>query len=148
MNIRMKLMLLALEEAYQAYNKNEVPVGAVIATSCGDIMASAHNRVREYNDPTAHAEILAIRAAVLKYGEAVLSDCVLYTTLEPCMMCFGALIHARVAELCYAAPSQLHGVFSNHLINELRYRDLLVYQGVMMEESQRLLAKFFATLRY
>lgn len=141
-------MLAALEEAYQAYHKDEVPVGAVVATSGGDIIARAHNHVRAYNDPTAHAEMLAIKAAALHYGEAWLSGCVLYTTLEPCMMCFGALIHARLEELCYAAPSQLHGVFSNHLINECRYKQLRIYQGVLLEESQYLLAKFFRARRY
>lgn len=140
-------MLLALEEAKQAYKKNEVPVGAVIATSCGEIISSTHNRMREYNDPTSHAEILAIKEASQKRGGISLSDCVIYTTLEPCMMCFGAIIHARLSRVYYGSPSPLYGVFSNHLINELKYKDVLVYKYILIEDSQLLLSQFFKCLR-
>lgn len=97
------VMPLALAEARQAQAKGEVPVGAVICQADGQIIAKAHNLCKTHCDPTAHAEILAIRQASLSLGQQRLTDCDLYVTLEPCAMCAGAIAHARVRRLYFAA---------------------------------------------
>lgn len=97
---------LALAEAAAALG--EVPVGAVV-TRDGEIVAEAHNAPRERHDPTAHAEILAIRRAAQALGEERLTDCELWVTLEPCAMCAGAIVHARLAKLYYAASDPKGG---------------------------------------
>ena len=137
-------MLVALEEAGKAYEKREVPVGAVITNFQGDILSQAHNLTRTHKDPTSHAELIAIKRAALI---GPLHQCVLYTTLEPCMMCFGAIIHANIKEVCYGSPSPLDGVFSNHLINELKYADIKVFRNILGRPSQELLSRFFKDLR-
>jgi len=91
----------ALSEARAAADRGEVPVGAVIVSQSGEVIAATGNRTRELNDPTAHAEILAIRAACAVLGQERLMGCDLYVTLEPCPMCAAAISNARIARLYY-----------------------------------------------
>ena len=93
-----RFMRLALEEAQDAFGEGEVPIGAVIVCQ-GQVIARAHNQVERLHDPTAHAEILAITAATDYLGGKFLSDCQLYVTIEPCVMCAGALFHARLGAI-------------------------------------------------
>ena len=101
-------MLLALEEANQAREAGEMPVGCVVVKDDA-IIARAHNRCEEYRDATAHAEMLAIRQASCILGDWRLSDCTLYVTLEPCPMCAGAIMQARVGRLVYGADDPEQG---------------------------------------
>ena len=102
-------MAIALEQARLAAGRGEVPVGAVILSPEGRVVARAGNRTRELGDPSAHAEMLAIRAACASTGLARLVDHDLYVTLEPCAMCAGAIAHARIRRLYYGAPDPKGG---------------------------------------
>ncbi|MBT8456043.1 MAG: nucleoside deaminase, partial [Alphaproteobacteria bacterium] len=102
-------MQTALEEARAAAARGEVPVGAVVVDAAGQVIARAGNRTRELNDPTAHAELLAIRDAARVLGSERLTGCALYVTLEPCAMCAGAISAARLARLVYAADDPKSG---------------------------------------
>lgn len=143
-------MTLALEEARAAALRGEVPVGAVVAHRNGTVIAVAGNRTRELNDPTAHAEILAIRAACAALGQERLSGYDLYVTLEPCPMCAMALSHARIARLYYGASDPKSGgvaqgprVFSHaqcHHVPE-------IYDGLRAQEAEQMLKLFFDKLR-
>ena len=102
-------MGLALDEARAAAARGEVPVGAVVVGPDGQVLARAGNRTRELRDPTAHAEMLALRAACAALGQERLGDCDLYVTLEPCAMCAQAIAHARVRRLYYGAGDPKSG---------------------------------------
>ncbi len=102
-------MDLALEEAAAAGKRDEVPIGAVIVNASGEVVASASNRTVELRDPTAHAELLAIRAACHILGSERLTDCDLYVTLEPCAMCAAAISFARIRRLYFGAPDPKGG---------------------------------------
>lgn len=102
-------MHIALDEANKAAARGEVPVGAVVVSKEGVILAQAGNRTRECNDPSAHAELLAIRAACQSLGQDRLVGCDLYVTLEPCAMCAGALSHARIRRVYYGASDPKSG---------------------------------------
>ncbi|MGH9804700.1 MAG: tRNA adenosine(34) deaminase TadA [Candidatus Acidiferrales bacterium] len=142
-------MELALAEAHQAEAEGEVPVGAVVARE-GEVIARAHNRPIASNDPTAHAEILALRAAAEKLGNYRLAGCDLYVTLEPCAMCAGALVHARVRRLVYAAADPKAGAVASCLqlleAPHLNHR-VEVAAGILAEESAALVQRFFALRR-
>ena len=143
-------MDLALEEARAAAARGEVPVGAVIVAPSGAVVARAGNRTRELCDPTAHAEILAIRAACAALGQERLAGHDLYVTLEPCPMCAAAIAAARIGRLYYGAEDPKSGgvafgarVFSHaqcHHIPE-------VYDGISGTDSEMLLRDFFARRR-
>ena len=140
----------ALAEARAAAARGEVPVGAVIVSPSGEIVARAGNRTRALRDPTAHAEILAIRAACAALGSERLTGHALYVTLEPCAMCAAAIAAARIARLCYGAADPksggvLHGarVFAHpqcHHVPE-------IYDGIAAAEAELLLTAFFAARR-
>lgn len=142
-------MEVALEEARAAGARGEVPVGACVVMG-GAVVARAGNRTRELSDPTAHAEVLAIRAACAAVGSERLSGADLYVTLEPCPMCAAALAAARVARLYYGAADPKSGgvavgarVFSHaqcHHVPE-------VYDGIAAAEAETLLKEFFAAKR-
>src|SRR5512146_3139062 len=102
-------MTLALDAAREARAAGEVPVGAVLVDPAGLVLATAANRTRRDSDPTAHAEMLAIREAATRLGNGRLDGCDLWVTLEPCAMCAGALAHARIARLYYGAPDPKGG---------------------------------------
>ena len=143
-------MELALDEARAAADRGEVPVGAVLVDASGAVLARAGNRTRELSDPTAHAEILAIREAAKVTQSERLTGCSLYVTLEPCAMCAAAIAAARLARLYYGAADPKSGgvahgarVFSHpqsHHVPE-------VYDGVSAADSERLLKDFFADRR-
>jgi tRNA(adenine34) deaminase len=142
-------MDLALDHARAAALRGEVPVGAVLVRG-GVVIAEAGNRTRELLDPTAHAEMIVIRAASQALGQERLTGCDLYVTLEPCAMCAGAIAAARIARLYYGAPDAKSGgvahgarVFSHpqcHHVPE-------VYDGMAGTESEVILRDFFATRR-
>lgn len=142
-------MELALAEAREAEAEGEVPVGAVVVRD-GEVIARAHNRPIGLNDPTAHAEILALRAAAERLGNYRLTGCDLYVTLEPCAMCAGALVHARVRRLVFAAADSKAGaVASTMRLLEAPYLNhrVEVVAGVLAEEAAALLQRFFALRR-
>lgn len=143
-------MDLALKEARMAGARGEVPVGAVVVSLQGDVLAQAGNRTRELSDPTAHAEMLALRAACRALGKERLVGCDLYVTLEPCPMCAAAISNARIARLYYGAGDPKSGgvaqgprIFAHpqcHHVPE-------VYDGIGAGEAAALLQDFFARLR-
>ncbi len=142
-------MTAALAEAEKARAGGEVPVGAVIVTE-GRILATGHNRTISDTDPTAHAEVVALRAAARIIGNYRLVDCDLYVTLEPCVMCLGACVQARIRRLIYGTPDPRWGCLGSRL--DLRGPDLFNHQpevagGLLAEECRRLLQEFFQARR-
>lgn len=139
----------ALELAVQSAAAGEVPVGAVI-TRGGEILAEAHNAPRETLDPTAHAEVLAIRRAAEALGEERLTDCELWVTLEPCAMCAGAIVHARIGKLYYAASDPKGGAVE-HGARVFDQPQCLhrpeVYAGMGEARAAELLRAFFSERR-
>lgn len=139
----------ALELAQAAALAGEVPVGAVV-TRGGKIIAEGHNTPRQSCDPTAHAEIQAIRAAALILGQERLSDCDLWVTLEPCAMCAGAIVHARIARVYYGASDPKGGAVE-HGARVFEQPQCLhrpeVYSGIGEGEASSLLRRFFAERR-
>lgn len=143
-------MEVALEEARAARDRGEVPVGAVIVNSKGDVISRASNRTRELSDPTAHAEMLAVRAACAATGMERLLDHDLYVTLEPCPMCAGAISWARINRLYIGAVDPksggvLHGarVFDHPQCHHKPD----IYDGIAAEACETLLKDFFAARR-
>jgi tRNA(adenine34) deaminase len=144
-----KYMQLALEQARLAWAEGEVPVGAVVVKD-GEVIAAGYNQPIGRHDPTAHAEIVALRAAAEKLGNYRLPGCELYVTLEPCIMCSGAMMHARLARVVYAARDPKTGACGSvvDLFEEERLNHHAeVLGGVMAEESSSLLKAFFAERR-
>jgi len=144
------LMEQALACAREAEAAGEVPVGALIVDAAGAVVARAANAPIALHDATAHAEMLALRAAGRALGNYRLPGCVLYVTLEPCAMCVGALVHARVARIVYGAPDPKTGacgsVFDLAGTEKLNHR-IDVVGGVLAEECGALLKQFFAARR-
>ena len=143
-------MQIALEEAEAAAARGEVPVGAVIVAPDGNILARAGNRTLELRDPTAHAEVLAIRAACAALGSERLTGCDLHVTLEPCPMCAGAISFARIRRLYYGADDPKGGgvehgarVFSRPTCHHAPE----VYGGIDATRASALLKAFFAEKR-
>jgi len=140
----------ALACAREAEAAAEVPVGAVLVDATGAMIARAANAPIARNDPSAHAEMLALRAAGRALGNYRLPGCVLYVTLEPCAMCVGALVHARVARIVYGAADPKTGacgsVFDLAASPRLNHR-IDVVGGVLAEECGRLLKRFFEARR-
>jgi tRNA(adenine34) deaminase len=142
-------MQSALAEARRAAEAGEVPIGAV-AVYDGAIIARGQNRVLRDNDPTAHAEIVALRAAAVALGNYRLNGCTLYVTLEPCAMCAGAMIHARIDRLVYAAADPKAGAAGSVLavLNHPKLNhQMQVQQGILADESADLLRSFFRERR-
>ena len=139
-------MRLAVEEALAAQVAGEVPVGAVLVSSDGQILGRGNNQVIRTSDPTAHAEIIAMRAAGQALQNYRLLNTTLYCTLEPCPMCAGAIIHARVARLVYASLDLKAGACGSavSILNHpaLNHR-IEVVQGVLAEECSAMLTNFF-----
>ena len=143
------MMRRALEEAAQAAEEGEVPVGAVVARG-EEVIATAHNQREATGDPTAHAELLALRRAAEKLGSWRLTNCTLYTTLEPCPMCAGALHAARISRLVYAAPDPKAGAVGTlyDLPADPRLNHTYPYTpGVLQDEAATLLRVFFKQRR-
>lgn len=140
----------ALEEARAAAARGEVPVGAVLVAPSGKIVARAGNRTRELNDPTAHAEILALRAACAAAGSERLPGHDLYVTLEPCPMCAAALSNARIARLYFGAADPKSGgvmVGPRIFAHPQCHHAPEIYDGIAAAESEALLKSFFAAKR-
>jgi tRNA(adenine34) deaminase len=143
-------MHLAIEQARSAEADGEVPVGAIVVDAHGEILGRGSNQVLRTSDPTAHAEIVALRAAGAALANYRLLGCTLYTTLEPCAMCAGAILHARIARLVYATPDPKAGACGSVLsvLNHpaLNHR-VEVVSGVRAEECSALLTNFFRARR-
>lgn len=140
----------AIKEAAKAFDADEVPVGAVIVHK-GKIIARAHNQIKMLNDPTAHAEMIAITQAAAHLKSERLIDCTLYATIEPCSMCAGAMILGRVKRLVYGASDPKTGacgsvlsIANNHKLNH----KIDITKGVLAEDSSSLLTEFFRKKRF
>jgi tRNA(adenine34) deaminase len=143
------LMRAALAEARRGADEGEVPVGAVVAI--GDrLIAAAHNRPIALNDPTAHAEVLALREAGRALGNYRMPDATLYVTVEPCVMCCGAIVNARLARVVFGAADPKAGAVESlyRLLGDARLNhEVAVTAGVLAEECAALLREFFMTRR-
>lgn len=149
MTADLEFMQAALAEARAAGDAGEVPIGAAVVFE-GRVISTGQNSVLRRLDPTAHAEIVAMRGAAQVIGNYRLLGCTLYCTLEPCAMCAGALIHARVGRLVYAAPDPKAGACGSVLtvLNHPQLNHQMpVEQGVLAEESAELLRNFFRDRR-
>ena len=140
-------MKLALEQAHMAASQDEVPVGAIIIKN-KSVITSAFNQMKTRNDPTAHAELLAIQQAIQKLKTPYLTDCDLYVTLEPCHMCAGAIALSRLRRIYFGAYDHKGGAVDHgsHVFNHTLHRPE-VYGGVHEEQSNILLKKFFLQKR-
>jgi tRNA(adenine34) deaminase len=141
---------LAVEEAKLAQDAGEVPVGAILLHPDGTILAHGQNRVIRDHDPTAHAEIVAMRDAGSALGNYRLEGCTLYVTLEPCAMCAGAMIHARLARLVFGALDPKAGAVGSVLdvLNHPRLNHQIEFtNGLLAEECGDLLRRFFQSRR-
>jgi len=148
-NVDERFMKIALKEAEKAAEEDEVPVGAVIVIA-GKVIACSHNKKEQTNDPTAHAEILAIRKASEKIGNWRLEGATLYVTKEPCPMCAGALVNARINRVVYGCKDKKAGAVDSlfNIPKDKRLNHTLkVTSGVFEEESKALLRKFFIEKR-
>ena len=143
-------MQLALQEAEAAAEENEVPVGAVIVHGERRIIASDHNRREQLRDPTAHAEMLAITQAAEALGSWRLDDCTLYVTLEPCPMCAGAIVLARIPKVVYGASDPKAGAVQSlfNLLDDARLNHRCsVVSGILAEACGDILSRFFQRQR-
>ena len=143
-------MAKALETASEALDHGEVPVGAIIIDGNGALLAAASNRPITENDPTAHAEVLALRAAAKKIGNYRLVGCTLYATIEPCSMCAGALVNARIKRLVYGAADERFGAVDTHFnicsSPDLNHR-VEISSGLLADECRQLIRDFFKAKR-
>ncbi|KAF0159649.1 MAG: tRNA-specific adenosine deaminase [Syntrophaceae bacterium] len=142
-------MNIALQEAVVGYKQNEVPIGAVLAQE-GQILAQAHNASLASNDPSAHAEMLAIRKACEKTGNYRLTGASLYVTLEPCAMCAGAILQARLKRVIFGARDPKAGAVVSlySILNDNRLNHQVdVSEGVLQEECGEILSRFFKEKR-
>lgn len=139
-----RAMRAALDEAYLAKEAGEVPIGAVVVYQ-GRIVGRGRNRVEQLQDPTAHAEILAITAATENLGAKYLTDCTLYVTLEPCVMCIGALRWAQMSRIVYATSDPKAGY--HVLAPKAPHPRAIIEEGPFGEEAADLLRSFFSERR-
>ncbi len=139
----------ALREAKKAFDQDEVPVGAVIVHK-GSIIARAHNQIKLLKDPTAHAEMIAITQAAAELKNERLIDCVMYVTIEPCSMCAGAMILARIKELVYGASDPKTGACGsvvNIVDNQNFNHRISIKKGILSDQSEMILKEFFGIKR-
>ena len=143
-------MIMALEEAHKARKKDEVPIGAVIIDKNGNVVSKAHNQVIHLGDPTAHAEMLCIREASLKISNYRLLNMSLYVTVEPCVMCMGALVHSRIEKLVFGthdpkwgAAGSIYNFSNDGLLNHKP----AVMGGVLEEACSQIIQDFFRSKR-
>jgi len=144
-----EMMRSALEQAYLAFESNEVPVGAVIEYK-GQIIGKGHNKCISLNDPTAHAEVIALRDAGKNINNYRLDDANLYVTLEPCMMCASAIVHARLNKVYFGTPDLKTGAItskSNFFGYEYLNHSVKFQGGILKNESSGILKKFFKSKR-
>lgn len=144
----MQPMQLAIAQAQLAQNAGEIPVGAVVISPSGEVLASAHNLVETTANPTAHAELLALTQAIEKTGNKYLEGCTLAVTLEPCAMCAAAAAHARIATVIYGAHDPKSGGTENGArVFQHSHHKPQVMGGIMEAECRQMLQTFFANLR-
>lgn len=139
----------ALKEAVKAFEADEVPVGAIIVHK-GEIIAKAHNQIKTLKDPTAHAEIIAITQAANFLQNERLTDCIMYSTLEPCSMCAGAMVLSRIESLVYAAKDPKTGAHNSVfkiLDNRKLNHRVKVKRGILENEAGSLIKEFFKVRR-
>lgn len=139
-----EFMKKALNEASIAYNEDEIPVGAIIVCQ-GKIIARAHNQTERLNDVTAHAEILAITAACNRLGGKYLTDCTLYVTMEPCVMCAGALAWAQIGAIVYGASDPKRGYA--RVTPSILHPKTQVTNGILADECSLIVKNFFTKKR-
>jgi len=145
-----RLMEMAFREAERAYEKNEVPVGAVIFDSNGAVVGRGFNQVEMLGDTTAHAEMLALTSAMNALGDKYLTDCTLVVTMEPCPMCAGAMINAKLGRLIfgsYDAKMGAAGTVFNLTDSKLLNHQIEVVGGILEERTTEILKRFFAQKR-
>jgi len=135
-------MKQALKQAEQAFAEDEVPIGAVVVAN-NQIIGKGYNQVEKLKDPTAHAEILAITAAAAYLSSKILDECEIYITVEPCLMCFGAIKNARIKKITLGCLEPKHG-FSNFLYNNNKVE---IKSGVLEDEARILMQTFFERKR-
>ena len=148
-DVDVTFMHQAIKLAKKGRELNEVPVGAIV-TFKGEIVGKGYNQCIQNQDPTAHAEIIAMRAAAKHIGNYRLNECNLYVTLEPCLMCFGACVHARISKLIYGADdlkigavkSNLEQIYSTKLNHKFE-----IISGILKEECAEVLSSFFKEKR-
>jgi tRNA(adenine34) deaminase len=145
-----EFMKKALNEAQKAGQKAEIPIGAVLVAEDSELLSAAHNQTVSRQDPTAHAEILALREAAHKIGNYRLLNTTLYVTVEPCPMCMGAIIHARVAHVIFGtrdpkwgAAGSLYNFAEDHRFN---HRPEII-EGICADECKKLMQDFFSSKR-
>lgn len=136
-------MRIALKEAEIAFKKDEIPVGAVIVSN-GVIVSRGHNQTEALDDVTAHAEMIAITSAAASIGSKYLRNCTMYVTLEPCVMCAGALFWSQIGQLVYATSDPKRGFTS---VGSLLHPRTKVISGVLKNETEALLKEFFSNMR-
>jgi tRNA(adenine34) deaminase len=145
-----EVMKVAITEAEKALKKGEVPIGAVLVADSNQVLAAEHNRTITLNDPTAHAEILALRSAAAQIGNYRLLNTTLYVTVEPCPMCMGAIIHARVAQVIFGTRDPKWGAAGSlyNLANDQRFNHQPeIIEGVCKDECKTLMQNFFRKKR-
>jgi tRNA(adenine34) deaminase len=145
-----EFMKVAITEAEKARKKGEVPIGAVLVADNKKVLAAEHNRTITLNDPTAHAEILALRSAAAQIGNYRLLNTTLYVTVEPCPMCMGAIIHARVAQVIFGTRDPKWGAAGSlyNLANDRRFNHQPeIIEGVCKDECKTLMQNFFREKR-
>ena len=145
----LKFMRLALKEARNALESNEVPVGTVVVHN-NQVIGKGYNQVETLKDPTAHAEMIAITAASNHIGDWRLNECDIYVTVEPCIMCTGAILNARIKNLFFAEFDPKSGACGSlyNLPAEKKYNHLVnIYSGLCADESRTLIQEFFRNLR-
>ncbi len=144
-----EFMRLALEEAARALNAGEVPVGAIVVLD-GKVMGAGFNQPISSSDPTAHAEIIALRQAATRAGNYRLTGATIYVTVEPCLMCVGAMVHARIGAVVYGTPEPKAGAIVSmtraHELPGLNHR-LRVEGGVLEDECRQMMQNFFRSRR-
>jgi tRNA(adenine34) deaminase len=143
-NEHISFMQEALKEAQKAYADEEVPIGAIVVIK-NKIIARAYNQTEKLKDPTAHAEMIAITQACNYLGGKYLKDCKIYVTLEPCIMCAGALKWAQISDLIYAADDPKTGF--SQVNYPILHPKTKITKGILCAESESLLKKFFKSLR-
>lgn len=142
-------MMMALAEARRAARRNEIPVGAVVVYE-GQVISTGYNQPIRRKDPTAHAEVIALRKAAARIGNHRLTGCDLHVTLEPCLMCAGALVQARIRRLVFGVIDEKGGavVSNGHVLTSRGvHHRVQVVSGVLQEECRQLLRGFFRDLR-
>ena len=143
-------MKAALAEAEKAYEAGEVPVGAIVVSPTGEMLGKGYNQREALNDPTAHAEMLAISAAANSLEDWRLENCLLYVTLEPCPMCAGAIVNARIETVIYGAADQSAGACGSKFSicgESILNHKTSVVSGVLADQCQQILTEFFSQTR-